>query len=100
VSSLPEYYASTIDLPFNRACLDDQFVLQCPDDDPGGLGYVLLLQGNTMLAEKTSEGVKLPCGEGPGLPELYLGLWQGKPCRLVDCGNVGALRGHLGGCRT
>ena len=82
MSGLPESYASTLDLPFNRACLDSQFVLQSPTADPGGMGYGLLLSGNMLLAEKTPQSVKLPYGEWDDHPSLYLGRWQGKPCRL------------------
>ena len=64
MSGLPEYYASTLDLPFNRACLDSQFVLENPTVDPGGMGYGLLLRGNMLLVEKTPERIKLPYGDG------------------------------------
>jgi NAD+ diphosphatase len=90
VSGLPEYYASTLDLPFNRACLDSQFDLQSPTEDPGGRGYGLLLRGNLLLVEKTQSCIKLPYGEWGGDSSIYLGLWQGKPCRLVtlDAGSL------------
>ena len=83
MSGLPEYYASTLDLPFNRACLDSQFVLESPTVDPGGMGYGLLLLGNMLLVEKTPERIRLPYGEWAGHPSIYLGRWQGKPCRLI-----------------
>ena len=73
MSGLPEYYASTLDLPFNRACLDSQFVLESPTDDPGGTGYGLLLLGNMLLAKKTAEGITLPYGEWGEHLSLYLG---------------------------
>jgi len=91
LSGLPEYYASTLDLPFNRACLEKQFVLQNPTDDPGGLGYGLLLHGNKLLAENTPETLKLPHREWADRPALYLGRWQGQPCRLIDLGVDGDL---------
>jgi len=75
-------------LPFNKACLAEQFVLQGPCDDPGGPGYGVLLRGNQMLAVKVSAHVTLPWGEWAGQPALYLGLWQGQVCRLVDLSNV------------
>ena len=83
MSGLPEYYASTLDLPFNRACIDSQFVLESPTDDPGGMGYGLLLLGNMLLAKKTAEGITLPYAEWGEHPSIYLGRWQGKPCRLI-----------------
>lgn len=90
MSRLPEYYASTMDLPFNRACLDRQFSLYSPTDDPGGKGFYLLLNGNTLLAEKTPEGGKLPYGDWGELSSLYLGHWHGQPCRLIDLGGGGS----------
>lgn len=84
MSSVPEYYASTMNLPFNRACLNDQFVLQGHGEDPGDAGYSLLLSGNNLLAQRTEDGIQLPYGERPEQPGLYLGLWQGEPCRLVE----------------
>jgi NAD+ diphosphatase len=83
VSGLPEYYASTLDLPFNRTCIDSQFVLESPTDDPGGMGYGLLLGGNMLLAKNPPEGITLPYGEWNDPLSLYLGRWQGKPCRLI-----------------
>lgn len=91
MSSLPEHYASTMQLPFNRACLDEQFVLQGPGEDPGGPGYGLLLNGNSMLVAKAQESCTLPYGDWPGHPSLYLGRWQGEPCRLVELGQIGEL---------
>jgi NAD+ diphosphatase len=93
--SLPEYYASTMHLPFNRACLDEQFTLQSPGADPGGPGFGLLLCGNTMLAVKKSDGIKLPYGEWPDRPTLYLGRWQGQPCRLIEFGKESDLPDNL-----
>ena len=84
MSSLPEYYASTMHLPFNRACLDNQLVLQSPGEDTGGPGYGVLLRDNKMLAVKDPDSIKLPHGEWTNCPTLYLGRWQGRPCRLVD----------------
>lgn len=83
MSGLPESYASTLDLPFNRACLDSQFVLESPTVDPGGIGYGLFLRGNMLLVEKTPESTKLPYGEWGEQSSIYLGRWQGKPCRLI-----------------
>jgi NAD+ diphosphatase len=84
-----------MDLPFNRACLDEQFVLRSPGDDPGGPGYGVLLRGNQMLAVKNPDSIKLPYGEWAECPALYLGRWQGQPCRLVDLGNDRRLPDNL-----
>ncbi len=95
MSGLPEYYASPMHLPFNRACLSEQFVLQGPGDDPGGPGYGVLLCGSKMLVVKGQGRIVLPYGEWPGEPTLYLGRWQGHPCRLVNLSHVGGLPKNL-----
>ena len=83
MSSLPDYYASPIHLPFNRACLAEQFILQAPGADPGGPGYGVLLCGSRMSVVKDQGRFLLPYGEWLDKQMLYLGLWQGKPCRLI-----------------
>jgi NAD+ diphosphatase len=74
-------------LPFNRTCLNGDFELSTPDRDPGGEGAWVLLQGMRLF---TLQGLpdQLPVGDCP-VPSLagnalYLGQWQGKPCRLVE----------------
>ena len=84
MTALPESYVSPIHLPFNRACLDDQFELLSPQADPGGPGYGVLLFGSKMIVARAEDRFKLPFGEWPDAPSLYLGRWQGKPCRLVE----------------
>jgi len=84
VSSLPEHYDSPLHLPFNRACLEGQFALESPGGDPGGPGYSLLLKGSRMLVTRESGVLKLPFDIRQEAPALYLGRWQGEPCRLVE----------------
>ena len=36
-----------------------------------------------LLVEKTPERIKLPYGKWGENPSIYLGRWQGKPCRLI-----------------
>ncbi len=84
MSGLPEYYASAVNLPFNRECLEGQLLLQGPTVDPGGPGFGVLLRGNKMFAINESGQPHLPYGEWSDQPSVYMGLWQGKPCRLVD----------------
>lgn len=83
-----ESYPSPVDLPFNRASLDDNFQLATPDQDPGGEGVWLLLQGMNLLTVETGPGPGLPEGDSPFLtttfPPLYIGQWQGRPCRVLD----------------
>lgn len=81
---LPTSFASPLHLPFNTACLLERFRPEPPDADPGGEGVWLLLRGSDLL---------LPEGPAPVLPAappaelaaapLYLGRWQGLPCRAV-----------------
>ena len=86
--SLSDYYSSPVDLPFNRASLNDNFQPASPDQDPGGDGVWLLLQGMNLLTLQTEEGQNLPKGDSPFLTTtslpLYIGQWQGRPCRLLS----------------
>jgi len=81
-------YPSPVDLPFNRASLDDNFQLASPDQDPGGAGVWLSLQGVNLLTVATEQGPGLPEGDSPFLtttfPPLYIGQWQGRPCRMLN----------------
>ncbi|MBE0575294.1 MAG: NUDIX domain-containing protein, partial [Desulfuromonadales bacterium] len=98
MTSLPEHYASPIHLPFNQACLAEQFVLQSPGDDPGGSGYGVLLRGSKMLVAKQRGRFVLPYGEWDCGSAPYLGRWQGQPCRLIDLGAVAELPANLEMC--
>jgi len=95
VSALPDAYASPLHLPFNRACLDGQFTLQSPQEDPGGPGHGVLLRGSKMLVARAHDSFELPYGEWSGEQSLYLGCWQGKPCHLVDLGDEGKVPENL-----
>lgn len=95
MNGLPEHYVSPPHLPFNRTCLEGQFLLQGPADDPGGSGYGLLLHGSSLLIKREQERFVLPHGEWPAESALYLGLWQGQPCRLVDLKATGAVAENL-----
>lgn len=85
--SLPDFYPTPIDLPFNRTSLDDNFQIATPDQDLGGSGVWLLLQGGAMLVVRTEQGYALPAGDSPVLAALtaplYIGQWQNKPCRML-----------------
>lgn len=84
MSSLPDHYVSPMHLPFNRACLNGQFVLESPGRDPGGPGYSILLRGSKMLVTRETALLKLPFDAWSGESGLYLGRWQGEPCRLIE----------------
>ncbi|MCK4536732.1 MAG: NAD(+) diphosphatase [Desulfuromonadales bacterium] len=83
---LPRRYRSPDDLPFNSSCLEGRFHLQSPDGDLGGEGVWLVLVGDRLLIRGTEQGDYLP-EELPEalLPEapLFIGTWDGVPCRLV-----------------
>ncbi len=85
---LPDIYPAPIDLPFNRTTLGTHLQLKTPDCDPGGSGFWLILQGSAILVSPSQQGdLTLPEGESPLLttatPPLYIGQWQGRPCRMV-----------------
>jgi NAD+ diphosphatase len=82
-------------LPFNRACLSAQFLLQSPSGDPDGPGHGVLLHGNKMLVTRDQDRFVLPYGEWYDQPALYLGRWQGRPCRLVELKGVKDLPEYL-----
>lgn len=83
MSSLPEYYASPLHLPFNRTCLDEPFALRGPCQGSAAPGYGVLLHGDKMLAVKEHGRLILPYGEWPHDSSLFIGYWQDKPCYLV-----------------
>lgn len=82
---LPDSYETPLHLPFNRTLLQRDFKFSTPDADPGGPGLLVLLQGDLLVVA----GVGTLCLPEetdallPGiLPDLFIGLWQGRPCRL------------------
>jgi len=84
--SSPDYYPSPADLPFNRTSLNRIFQLATPDQDPGGEGFWLLLQGEALFTIMTDQKYSLPQGDSPfptGSAPLYIGQWQNQPCRLI-----------------
>ncbi|MCF6179553.1 MAG: NAD(+) diphosphatase [Geopsychrobacter sp.] len=83
----PEDYADCGLLPFNRAALDNDFILETPSHDPGGPGCWLLLQGIQLLVI-AGDKESLPFGPLPAMlgdikDALYIGRWRGQPCRLL-----------------
>ena len=89
MSFLPDHYASPVDLPFNRATLAKHFSFSNATHDPGDNGVWLMLQAGQLLFHRTADRFELPGGKRPPLPEvadtspLYIGTWQGQPCRLL-----------------
>lgn len=83
---LPDNYPSACALPFNRESLEQQFQLSTPDQDPGGEGDWLLLQGQSLVTSNDPQAPQLPTELPPELserPALYIGHRLGRPCRLL-----------------
>ncbi|HKL24693.1 MAG TPA: NAD(+) diphosphatase [Desulfuromonadales bacterium] len=86
MTGLPKRYSSPLDLPFNHSCLNGRFLLQTPDADPGGEGVWLGLQGHRLLVMSGGEDLCLPAempAVGPHDAPLYIGTWDGAPCRIL-----------------
>lgn len=76
-------------LPFNRGALEQILRFESPDADPGGEGVWVWMRGTDLfLAEEEGE-LRLPSGPLPVVLEpladraVYLGTWQGLPCRAL-----------------
>lgn len=90
MSPLPLSYPSPLYLPFNAEALAGRLQPQPADADPGGEGFWLLLRGNELALVDGAEGLQLPEGPlpadfaGDAVNTLYLGLWDGRPCRALS----------------
>ena len=87
MTGLPEQYASPLHLPFNRSSLAGRLIFEAPDQDPGGPGFCVALQGNRLMVVEGQEGLALPeetaVSTAPA-DTLYLGRWANRPCRLLE----------------
>lgn len=89
MSPLPDYYPSTVNLPFNSTCLDGRFIPEPPDVAGAGSGYWLLITGGELLLREGAVVLELP--QGATLPAeistitepLHFGTWDGLPCRVA-----------------
>ncbi len=83
----PNSYPSACALPFNRKSLEKDFQLETPDQNPSGEGVWLLLKGQNILTVTGDSTADLPYGtnpiKNPDRPPLYIGNWQGRPCRMI-----------------
>jgi NAD+ diphosphatase len=86
MTPLPDNFPSPLHLPFNGACLQGKFCLAAPGRDPGGAGFWLALRGSELVV---TAGLRLPEGELPAelladpSDPLYIGTWEGRPCRAL-----------------
>lgn len=90
---LPQSYPSPCALPFNRQSLENDFQIATPDQDPGGEGFALLLCGGKVLTTR-ADIPQLPQGDfSPHTqnPPIYIGNWQGRPCRMHILKNFDSL---------
>lgn len=90
MSPLPVFYPSPLYLPFNTEALVARLRVEPAGADPGGEGCWLLLRGNELALVAAGEALELPVGALPAeLAHLagsavYLGFWDGRPCRAVS----------------
>ncbi len=88
MSIFPASYPSPQYLPFNGECLKDSFQMAPPAFDSGGEGGLVLLRGSEILVHQGEGGATLPrilpeALRSSGCSPLYIGQWQGAPCRVV-----------------
>ena len=79
-------YPETVNLPFNRACLNGAFRPLPPDTpDSGGPGFHLLIQGSDLVVTNGDGAPALPWGAVPDWVEpetsVPIGTWQGQTLR-------------------
>ncbi|WP_432823145.1 NAD(+) diphosphatase [Trichloromonas sp.] len=83
MSPYPDFYPSPQHLPFNHESIKHLFQPQFAEDDPGGEGVWLLVRGSELLVRE----LELPDGDLPGglsgESAVYIGRWQGRPCRVL-----------------
>jgi NAD+ diphosphatase len=84
VNGIPPF-ASPLHLPFNHHALREHFHMQTAEHDPGGFGFFLLLRGTELLV---NSDLSLPFVAPDAVPPLagtllYIGRWQGQPCRAA-----------------
>ena len=80
-------YPETVNLPFNRACLQDAFQPLAPDaPEPEEPGFLLLIQGGDLVVFNRDGAPVLPSGPPPDWVEpestVIIGTWQGQPLRV------------------
>ena len=89
--NLPTSCQSPLHLPFNRSCLEGRLQLAAPDSDPGGPGGWLVIRGGDLLVAGPAMSPRLPDSTFAFDSGLYLGQWDGRPCRLLRLSREEAL---------
>jgi NAD+ diphosphatase len=85
-------YPEAINLPFNLAALGGDFIPSYPGGPlPDGPGLWTVVQGGALVVRESGSGFMLPEGDrphwlDPGKEPICLGLWQGRPVRMVAIG--------------
>ena len=85
----PSTYPTAINLPFNFSSIDDHFVFRAPDlGPPEEEGSWVIIQGPSVVLERTVKGLTLPTGTlpawlSPQQAPLCIGTWHGKPLRAI-----------------
>jgi NAD+ diphosphatase len=92
---LPDYFFSPTHLPFNAAALREKFRPAAPDTDPGGDGCCLLLRGTDLLLDAAGHLPRQATVELATQAPLYIGDWQGVPCRIGILGSGAELPAGL-----
>lgn len=83
-------YPDTINLPFNHACISDDFeFLKTDDRQPADDCIWAIIQGNNVVTVESGSGATLPTGPLPEwlvhhTPPLLVGSWQGKALYAIS----------------
>jgi len=83
-------YPEQINLPFNFGLIRSGFEFRHPSTDPTDQpGYWIIIQGGSVIMQQQGDAYLLPEGElpptlSPRHPPLHIGLWHGKPLRVIS----------------
>lgn len=81
----PEFYESTLYLPFNAQCLNGEFEFLTPDRDETIKtdDVWLVLYAGCLLVDEVTRSLPAQRLELAHCSPLFIGLWQGNACRVV-----------------
>ncbi|MBW2187164.1 MAG: NAD(+) diphosphatase [Deltaproteobacteria bacterium] len=81
----PEFYESTLYLPFNAQSLKDEFKFLTPDHDETIKtdDLWLVFQEGRLLVDESTRSMPSNRPEQVNYAPVFIGLWQGKACRVV-----------------